>query len=136
MMSEVSCARSAWTALIWRFSSAREAFGRRPGNHCTFQNVMVTAWAGDGEGGGEGVCAFEEVTKNAVSNNAGRILGSMTQNCSRRRVGGASAKFESKITLALRTTKRLQSSGYQSYRGLTICRSCSMAAASAFAGSS
>src|SRR4051794_6793283 len=92
MMSEVSCARSAWTALIWRFSSAREAFGRRPGNHCTFQKVMVTPWVGDGED--EGVCAFVEVTKNAVSNSAGRILGSMTRNCSRRHVGGASANFE------------------------------------------
>src|SRR5436190_4428069 len=93
-MSEVNCARSAWTALIWRFSSAREAFGRRPGNHCTFQKVMVTAWVGDGEGEGEGVCAFEEETRNAVSNSAGRILGSMMRNCSRRHVDGASMNFE------------------------------------------
>src|SRR4051794_38400345 len=69
-MSEFSRARSVWTARVWRFSSVREAFGRRPGNHCTFQKVTVI-WD-EGES-----CAGRGRTRNVAMNNATTILGGM-----------------------------------------------------------
>ena len=58
-MSAVNWEKSRWTARICRFSSAREALGRRPGNHWIFQKVAVivggdVAAGVDGESEGVG----------------------------------------------------------------------------------
>ena len=67
---------------MWRFSSAREAFGRRPGNHCTFQNVAVTVLGDELEEEGEAVCAKAEAQrrmreKSANGARRAKILGGM-----------------------------------------------------------
>src|SRR6266404_5796831 len=93
MRSELSWAISPCTARIWRFSSAREAFGRRPGNHCTFQNVTEMV-VGGAAGCGDGVvCAKMEAPAKRKEKKKRTILGFIDERLIRERCRNKGRRF-------------------------------------------